>query len=183
LAQRRVDSGGGSRGGSGGGSGGSAATTEAAAAVAAAAAGSMGMGSGALMTGMNGNAQSTINIPPRVCSVAEQKWGKKNVLDGRRQHQTEPVDLLPTEGDGKGSGGGRASSVILVAGWRLHFCGRDVSMKLWLFFSTCKGCVPKPSGDFRGSILVVVVACKQALKRLTTNGAYASAFLTSFVIA
>jgi hypothetical protein len=27
----------------------------------------------ALMTGMNGNAQTTINTPLRVCSVAEQK--------------------------------------------------------------------------------------------------------------
>jgi len=37
-----------------------------------------------------------------------------------------------TEGGGKGRGGGQASSVILVAaGWRLHFWGRDVmSMKL-----------------------------------------------------
>ncbi len=38
--------------------------------------------------------------------------------------------MMWTEGGGKGSGGGRALSVILVAGWRLHFWGRDVSMKL-----------------------------------------------------
>ena len=38
--------------------------------------------------------------------------------------------MMWTEGGGKGSSGGRASSVILVAGWRLHFWGRDVSMKL-----------------------------------------------------
>jgi hypothetical protein len=38
--------------------------------------------------------------------------------------------MMWTEGGGKGSGGGRASIVILVAGWRLRFWGRDVSMKL-----------------------------------------------------
>ena len=31
---------------------------------------------------------------------------------------------------GKGSGGGRALSVILVAGWQLHFWKGNVSMKL-----------------------------------------------------
>jgi hypothetical protein len=41
-----------------------------------------------------------------------------------------------TEGDGTGSGGRRASSVILVAGWRLHFWGRNVSMKLWLILGS-----------------------------------------------
>jgi hypothetical protein len=39
---------------------------------------------------MNGNTHTTINIPPRVCSVSEEKLGKKTtVLDGRRQRQTE----------------------------------------------------------------------------------------------
>ncbi len=47
------------------------------------------------MTKMNGNTHTTINIPPCVCSVAEQKWGKTTVLDGRRQRQTEQVELLP----------------------------------------------------------------------------------------
>jgi len=38
--------------------------------------------------------------------------------------------MMWTEGGGKASGGGQASSMIRVAGWRLHFGGRNVSMKL-----------------------------------------------------
>ena len=37
----------------------------------------------------------THNIPPRVCSVAEQKRGLKSVLVGRRQRQTEQFDRFP----------------------------------------------------------------------------------------
>jgi hypothetical protein len=39
-------------------------------------------------------------------------------------------EAAQSEGGGKGSGGGRALSVILVAGWQLHFWKGDVSMKL-----------------------------------------------------
>ena len=62
--------------------------------------------------------------------------------------------MMWMEGSGKGSGGGQASSVILVAGWRLHFWARDVSMKLYLFFPPVNmGAYPKPSRDFWGTIL------------------------------
>ena len=39
-------------------------------------------------------------------------------------------EAAQSEGGGKGSGGGRALSVILVAGWQLHFWKGNVSMKL-----------------------------------------------------